>query len=115
MSTVQSAFITITCDGPGCPKTVTFPATEQGKVEAFQDYPWLSTLRGVGTPDQRQLSYCSDECEAKGLANGSHNKIERKRVIQSGNQAEVNLAAQAAQQAREANEALHKGGPVTLG
>lgn len=114
MSTVQSAFVTITCDGPGCPKTVTFPATEQGQAEAFQDYPWLSTLRGVGTPDKRQLSYCSDVCEANGLATGSHNKAERKRVIQSGNPAEINLAAQAAQQAREANEALRQGSPVTL-
>ena len=107
-------FITVSCDAPDCGKTATFPATEQGQADAFQDHPWLNSLRGVGTPDKRQLSYCSDECEAKGVALGAHNKLERKRIITSGNQAEVNLAAQAARQAAEATAALRSGGPVTL-
>lgn len=114
MSTLQSTFITVSCDGPECDKSVTFPATEQGNADAFQDNPWLATLRGVGTPDKRQLSYCSDECEAKGLATGTHNKLERKRIITTGNQAEVNLAAQAARQAAEATAAMRTGQPVTL-
>ena len=114
MSTVQSTFVTISCDGPGCGKTVTFPATEQGKTEAVEDYPWLLTLRGVGTPDQRTLNYCSDTCEANGLATGVHNKPDRKRVIQSGTPGDVKLAAIAAEQAKQANKALHDGGPVTL-
>jgi len=115
LSTVQSAFITISCDGPGCDKSVTFPATEQGKAEAFQDYPWLNALREVATVDRRQLSYCSDLCEAAGVGTGIHNKPERKRIITPGsNPAEVNLAAQAAAHARQANEALHSGAPVTI-
>ena len=116
MSQLQFVFVTISCDGPGCDKTVTFPANEQGQAEALEDNPWLNTLRGVGTPDKRQLAYCSDECEAKGIAAGLHNKPERKRIIApTAGKAEVDLAAKAAQQAREANEALHKGTPVTLG
>lgn len=114
MSTVQSTFITISCDGPNCDKSVTFPATEEGQQEALEGSPWLKTLRGVGTPDKRQLSYCSDTCEAEGVATGAHNKVEKKRIIQTGNQADVNLAAQAAAQAREANKALRDGSPVTL-
>jgi hypothetical protein len=116
MGSVQSSFVTLSCDGPKCNKTVTFPATPEGQKDALEDNPWLATLRGVGTSDGRQLSYCSDECEAEGLATGSHNKPERKRIITStANQAEVSLAAQAAKQAAEATEALRRGTPVTLG
>lgn len=114
MSTVQSQFITITCDNPDCGKQATFSANEQGQAEAREDFPWLTTLRGVGTSDGRQLSYCSDECEAKGIGLGAHNKVQRKRIVTEVNQAQVNLAARAAEQAREANKALHEGSPVTL-
>jgi hypothetical protein len=114
LSTIQSTFVTISCDGPDCDKTVTFPATEQGQAEAFEDNPWLRTLRGVGTPDKRQLSYCSDECEAKGIGSGSHNKLERKRIV-TGNQVDVNLAARAAEQARQATEQLRQGQGIIQG
>jgi hypothetical protein len=114
LSQHQLAFVTISCDNPDCTREVTFQANEQGKTEAFEDNPWLNSLRVVGTADQRQLSYCSDECEAKGLGSGAHNKPERKRVITGVNQAHVNLAAQAAEQARTATKAMREGSPVTL-
>jgi len=115
LSQLQSTFITISCDNPECNKSVTFAANEQGQAEALEDNPWLNTLRGVGTPDKRQLAYCSDECEAKGIASGLHNKPERKRIIvPTASKAEVDLAAKAAAQAHEATEALRKGTPVTL-
>jgi len=114
LSTVQTQFITVNCDNPECGKIATFAATEQGQVEAREDHPWLTTLRGVGTSDGRQLSYCSDECEAKGIGLGAHNKAQRKRIITEANQAHINQAAQAAQQSREATKALREGTPVTL-
>lgn len=114
MSTVQSVFITIACDGPGCDKSVTFPGTDQGQLEALRDHPWLNALRIVQTADKRQLGYCSDECEAKGVGAGSHNKIE-KRIITGSNQQQVDLAARAAEQARAATAALKQGSGVTLG
>ena len=114
MSTVQSAFITISCDGPGCDKSVTFPATEQGKAEAFQDYPWLNALREVATVDRRQLSYCSDLCEAEGIKIGAHNAIEQKKIQPVGNAAQIALAAKAAEDARKATEAIKAGQKVQL-
>lgn len=113
MSTIQSTFITVSCDGPGCDKSVTFPATEQGQAEANQTSPWLNSLRIVQTQDKRQLNYCSDECEANAVGAGTHNKIE-KRLISSANQQHVDLAAKAAEQARQATQALRQGTPVTL-
>lgn len=113
MSTVQTVFITVSCDGPGCDKSVTFPGTEQGQAEATQDSPWMNSLRIVQTPDKRQLGYCSDECEAKAVGTGSHNKIE-KRLISGASQQQVDLAARAAEHARQANQALRQGNPVTI-
>ena len=111
MSTIVSSFVTMTCDNPECGKTVTFPQTQEGEQQAFQENVWLNSIRFIQTVDQRKITYCSDECEAKGIASGSHNK----KVIvtpQGPNAAE--LAAQAAQRAQQATQALKSGGPVTL-
>jgi hypothetical protein len=67
-----------------------------------------------GTNQQRKLVYCSDECEAKGIATGAHNKLEPKKIIHTGNQAQVDMAAKAAQQAAEATAKLKQGQGVTL-
>jgi hypothetical protein len=115
LSQLQQVFVTISCDNTECDKSVTFQANEQGQAEAFEDNPWLNTHRVVGTADKRQLTYCSDECEAKGIATGTHNKLTRKRIIApTSSKAEVDLAARAAAQAREADKALREGSPVTL-
>jgi hypothetical protein len=112
LSTVQTTFLTVSCDGPGCTKSVTFPGTEQGQLEAMRDAPWLNSLRIVQTSDKRQLGYCSDECEANAVGNGSHNKLEKRIITATGQQ--VDLAARAAEQARQTNAALHQGSPVVL-
>jgi hypothetical protein len=114
LSTIVTQFVTISCDTDGCGKTATFPATDQGQNEALVDHPWLNSLRTVLMPDQRKLTYCSDECEAKGIAAGTHNKLEPKKIISAGNQAQVDLAARAAQQAADATAKLKQGQPVTL-
>lgn len=111
MSIQQLTFITITCDT--CRKTVTFEATEESQKEAVHDNPWLNTHRAIQTWDARKFGYCSDECEAKAIVTGVHNKLE-KRIVEASSQAQVDLAAKAAQQAAQANAALHQGSPVTL-
>jgi hypothetical protein len=113
LSTIINSFITITCDGP-CLKTITFPQTQEGEQEALQANPWLNTLRFVQTSDNRKFSYCSDECEAKGLGTGQHNKLEPKKIVQAGGQQAVEMAAQAAARSRQATEALRQGSPVEL-
>ena len=111
MTTVVSSFVTLTCDGPDCTKTITFPQTEQGEHEARQANPWINSLRFVQTPDQRKFIYCSDECEIKSAGQGFHNP---KAIITPQGPNAVDLAAQAAQRAQQATKALKSGGPVTL-
>jgi hypothetical protein len=110
LSTVISSFVTVSCDGD-CGKTITFPQTEQGEQEAMQNNPWMTSLRFVHTPDQRKFTYCSDECEAKAVGKGVHNK--KVLVAPQGPNA-IELAAQAAARAAQATEQLKAGGPVTL-
>ena len=112
MSVVQTSFVTISCDGPECNKTVTFPATEQGQAEALADNPWLNTQRALQTSDRRNFTYCSDVCEAKAIETGVHNKLE-KRIVEA-NATAMNLAARAAQQAQQATQALKQGAGVTI-
>ena len=123
MSTIITQFATISCDALGCQKTVTFPATDQGQYEAQQDNPWLNSLRtvvmpdtipGTNPPQNRKVTYCSDECEAKGIAAGTHNKLEPKKIIAAGGQAQVDLAARAAQQAAEATARLKTGQSIEI-
>ncbi len=112
MSTVKSEFISVSCDGPKCTKSITFPATKEAHAEAFQSNPWLNTLREVTAPGGRQFAYCSDECEAEGLSTGVHNPARPKLV--EGNAHNIALAAQAADQARKATAALRQGAPITI-
>ena len=114
MSSLQTSFITVACDGPNCNKSVTFQATAEGKNKAEQENPWLvTTMRAVATVDQRQLNYCSDACEAESIATGNHNKLESKRIL-LGNAQQAELAAQAAAQAARAQAAIKSGQPITI-
>jgi hypothetical protein len=110
--TISNTFVTITCDGPNCVKTITFPQTTEGEQEAVQANPWLTSVRFVQTPDQRKFIYCGDECEIKAAGAGSHNK---KVLVAPQGPNSVDLAAQAAARAAQATQALKAGGPVTLG
>ena len=111
LSEVISSFATVTCDNSECGKTVTFPQTQEGLQEAFQSNPWMNSIRNVMSIDQRKFIYCSDECEAKGLATGVHNK---KVIITPTGPNAAQLAAEAALRAQQATQALKSGGPVTL-
>lgn len=113
MSTVLSSFVTITCDADGCDKSATFPQTPEGEKEAMQEHVWINSLRFVQTPDGRKFTYCSDECEIKSSAAGVHNK---QVIVPAKAENEVAMAAQAAERARKATEALKSGqGKVVLG
>lgn len=111
MSTVLQTFVTVTCDNPMCDKTVTFPQTQEGEQEVLQSHPWMNSLRFVQLPDNRKFTYCSDECEAKGVASGTHNK---QLIVRPQGPNSAELAAQAALRAQQATAALKSGGPVTL-
>jgi hypothetical protein len=113
LSTITSSFVTISCDAPECPKTVTFPQSEEGEKTAFAENVWMNSLRFVNSVDQRKFIYCSDECEAKGLGLGHHNK---QVIVPAVAPNSVDLAAQAAERARQATEAIKSGhGKVVLG
>jgi hypothetical protein len=112
LPTIQSTFVTVTCDA--CEKSVTFPATKQGQGEAIHDNPWLNNLREVMLPDGRRFSYCSDVCEADGVAKGTHNKPEEKKIITQGNDATVSMAAKAAAQAAAIQAAMRTGSGITI-
>lgn len=113
MSTINSSFVTISCDGPDCKNTATFPQTEEGERKAFAENVWMNGLRFVNTLDQRKFVYCSDECTAKALAQGVFNK---QVIVTPQAPNSVDLAAQAAERARQATDALKSGqGKVTLG
>lgn len=111
MSTVISSFVTLSCDNPECNKTATFPQTPEGEQEAFQSNTWMNSLRFIQTADQRKLTYCSDECEAKAVGLGLHNK---KVIVQPTAPNSVDLAAQATARAAQVTQQLKAGGPVTL-
>jgi hypothetical protein len=106
-------YVTITCDSPECQNTVTFEGgNEQAQKDAVQEHPWMNGLRFVNMPDNRKLGYCSDSCEIEGIKIGAHNVLEQK--IQTGNAANVALAAKASEAARLATQQIKQGGPVTL-
>jgi hypothetical protein len=120
MSRSISSFVTISCDAPGCEKNATFPQTQQGEQEAIAVNPWIGTVRFVVVPgptaeSQRNLTYCSDECEVLGTSGGSHNQGPT-RVQLAANQAQIELAAKAAQLHKQNTAALKTGnGSVVLG
>jgi len=112
--TIQSTFVTVSCDAAGCGKTVTFPATKPGQDEALHDNPWLSSLREIMLPDGRRYSYCSDVCEADGIAKGTHNKREEKKIIEVGGPQAASLTAKAAAQAAALTAAMKVGQGIQL-
>ena len=111
MSTIKTVYVTLSCDGPECGKTVTFEATQEIAKQIEQDNPWLQGMRHVKTSDGREFGYCSDECEIKSVGAGTHNKLEVKHVVADTN---THLAALAAQKAAKATAAIKAGQPVTL-
>jgi len=111
MGLIDSAVRTITCNGPECPKTVTFDRRREKETFEFPGNEWMKTIRIVQTVDARNLVYCSDTCETKGIATGEHNLPEPKRLVEGvANAAAIQAAADAAKMAEQATAAI-KAGP----
>lgn len=109
MSIVDQQFRTITCNGAGCEKTITFNSTDAKQAE--EQNPWLKNCRIVSTPGKQPFVYCSDSCEVSGVTTGQHNPVEAKPTIVPGNSASIKAAAAAAAVAEQATKDL-KAGPV---
>lgn len=108
---------TVTCNGPECDKTATYDVREEKQAIDQPENSWMKSLRIVSTFDQRAFLYCSDICEAKGVATGQHNLPEPKKLIDGvATPAQIAQAAAAAKQAEEATQALKsgRGGPVLV-
>ena len=112
MGEITNTFVTVSCDGPDCGKTATFASDQESAKQAFNENAWMNSIRTIITIDQRKFVYCSDECEAKSVGIGVHNK---KVLVEPTGPNAAALAAQAAARAQQATAALKSGGPVTLG
>lgn len=124
MGLVNTVYSTITCEGPGCEKTITFLASEEQQVLSKPENAWVTKTARVVTnlmpaPGQQKPQahlYCSDVCTIKAAETGVLNVPEPKRIVsEPASAAAVAQAAAAAKQAEAATAALRAGGPVTLG
>jgi hypothetical protein len=114
MSILDSQIRSIVCDGPGCGKEVMFDLKDQKTVFENPDNVWLKSTRITQTGDGRNLVYCSDTCEVKGVATGKHNIPEAPKIITPTNPAAIIEAARAAQQAKQAEQAIRDGQPTKV-
>jgi hypothetical protein len=103
----------VKCDLPSCDKSITFDI-KNGREQALVDAPWLRTYRTVNTGDGRHIGYCGDICETKGIATGTHNIPEPKRIVAATDPATLAAAQAAAAQAKEVDKAIRTGGNVTI-
>jgi len=124
MGIQNTVYSTITCEGPGCDKTITFLTSEEQQILAKPENAWVTKTARVVTnlapaPGQQKPVphlYCSDVCEIKATETGAHNVPEPKRIVsEPASAAAVAQAAAAAKAAEAATAALRAGGPVTLG
>jgi hypothetical protein len=94
---------------------VTFDRRTEKETFDAPGNEWMKTIRIVQTVDARNLVYCSDVCEAKGIETGTHNLPEPKKLVEGvANQAAIQAAAAAAKMAEQATTAL-KNGPIVTG
>lgn len=116
MPQLEMRFIMVTCDGPGCDKSVTYPATQQDKDKAEQENPWLINLR-LSSTSQGPFAYCSDVCEVNSITAGKHNRPEEKKVIdiQAGAAGlALRQAARMAEEKAKADKAIKEGTGITI-
>jgi hypothetical protein len=109
MSIIDSVIRTIKCDAPECTKEVLFDRKEEKTIFENPDNVWLKSTRVVQSADGRNLVYCSDTCEVKGTATGTHNLPEPPKIHTASNPAAIAAAAQAAANARQADQSLRDG------
>lgn len=113
MAIIDTQVRTIACDAFGCTKTITYPMSEHKQTFEDPANAWLKTSRVVQSADGRNHTYCSDECEVKGVATGKHNIPEPKKLVE-GNAAAIAMAAQTAAAAKAAEQAIREGKPANI-
>lgn len=114
MGIIDSNIRTISCDGPGCDKQVTYDRKNEKTTFELPENIWLRATRVVQTADGRNLVACSDVCEVKSVETGTHNIPEPPKIVTAANPAAIALAAQAAANARQADEAIRTGQPTKV-
>ena len=115
MGLIDSTVRTITCNGPACPKTITFDRRLEKQTFDDPTNAWLKATRIVQTLDGRNLVYCCDACEIGGVGTGQHNLPEPKRIVESGaSAAAIRAAADAAAQAEATTAAIKAGQPASV-
>jgi hypothetical protein len=108
MSIIDSVIRTISCDGPNCTKQLLFDQKDKAVFELPENV-WLKATRVIQTADGRNIVYCSDTCEVKGVATGKHNIPEPPKIVTAANPAAIAAAAQAVAQAKAADQTLREG------
>jgi hypothetical protein len=109
MSIIDSAIRSISCDAAECTKTVLYDRKDEKATFELPENNWLKTTRVTQTADGRNLVYCSDVCEVKGVGSGKHNIPEPPKIVTQTNPAAIAAAASAAAQARQADAAIREG------
>jgi len=102
----------VKCELEGCPNDISFDLST--KEKALNDNPWLRGYRTVQTGDSRNIGYCSDLCEVKGVETGKHNIPEPAKIVPAGNPAAIAAAANAAANARAQEAAIRSGQPAKV-
>ena len=114
MSIIDSAIRSITCDAPDCPSAVLYDRKDEKATFELPENNWLKTTRVTQTADGRNLVYCSDVCEVKGVGSGKHNIPEPQKIVAASNPAAIAAAAAAAAHARNAEQAIRQGKPTKV-
>jgi hypothetical protein len=116
MAIIDQTFRTISCNGPGCDKKVTFNQTDKAESEkVIVDNPWLKTARFVQAAGQNFV-YCSDPCEVSAVAEGVHNPQEKNIIATPSGDSQAAIREAAAQAAlkAETDRALRNGESVKI-
>lgn len=115
MPITNTGFREVTCDAPGCDKSIIFDSTQGMQPEVLEANPWLKTNRAIQTSDNRVFSYCSDVCEVEGVKTGQHSAIEKKTVqTATGGAAAIAMAAAEARRKQLTDEKIREGKPVQV-
>jgi hypothetical protein len=122
MSTQNTTFQTVACDGPNCKNSAVIEATDQAAVaKALTENPWLKVLRTVISAEKRgpdgqpiQYNFCSDVC----MVNGATARMfdEQKILTPAAGSANAQIKAALEAKAKEnaADAALRAGAPVNI-
>lgn len=114
MSILDSVIRTISCDAPNCGKQVLFDRKDEKVTFENPENVWLKSTRVVQSADGRNIVYCSDACEVKGAATGTHNIPEAPKIVTATSPAAIAVAAQAAANAQRTEKAIRDGQPTQV-